>query len=424
MTPLVSHNPIPPGDRIRFTKRNDAVLLVTFLVWPALAAAVAFLTLHRRVSQAVLFLFMTLLGFRYVIDDPRLDSYRLAGYAEQMAQRSLPQFKQWVADHCFHTEACIDPVMPLYTFLLTRLDDHHSVAFTGYAAVFAVFSIAYLYNIRKSFPSHTTLFCWFMLLAILALNGIQNIGGFRFNAAIWVFVLGAYYIFYRGSLQGFVLIFSSIAFHFAMSVPVVIALSLWFFRPRLRAAIIFLILSFVLSAPVTLLTQFTGLDTQLGAAARAERYLAETTLAARAELIAQAHGNLLFTVYGHAGLKIFIVFWAAMFLLRRKNFQVTGSKKQFLLFSTMFLAISSFISEIPSFDRFVTIGIILLLTAILITANAYTVQERRWMVGILLPGLLLATLVPLRIALSTLDMLAFFPTPFLLLDPITFLTHK
>lgn len=404
--------------------RNDKILLISFLMWPAVAAVFAFMTLNRRVSRLVLFLFLILLGFRFVIEDQRLDAFRLAVYAVQMAQLTLPQFLHWVEQNCFHTEACIDPVMPFYTFLLTRFSDQYSIAFGGYAAVFAAFSIAYAYNMRTGFVFRARLFCWFMLLALLVQNGIQNIGGFRFNTAIWVFALGAYFIFYRRSVFGLFLIVFSIAFHYAMTIPVVISLSLWFIRPGLRTALILLILSFFLSAPLSWFTQFTGLDAQFGAFSRGERYLTEGMLEAQADARAQASGNLLFVIFRNQAIMIFVIAWAAYILIRGKARHFARSDHHFLVFSVMFLAIASFISVVPSFGRFVTIGFILLFSAILMTAYAYSNQERRWMIAILVPALFLASLAPLRVALGTLDVFAFMPSPFMFFESHPFVRYR
>jgi hypothetical protein len=422
-----SHSPkrLPLARLNRISGKADWGLPFLFLLWPALAAILAFLRLHRPVPRFVLFAFLLLIGIRYAVVDVRLDGFRLAEIAEEMAQKSLSEFQSWVDAHCFHTETCIDPVQPFYTFFLTRFHDTYNIAFAGYAAVFAAFSIAYAYNIRKHFNFRAKFFCWFFLIAILAQNGIQNIGGFRFNTAVWVLALASYYLFYSNLKLGTVLLVSSIAFHYAMIIPGSLVLILRFARPGLRAALLLLIVSSFASLPIDFLPMMPALDAQIGALSRGARYISEDYVQAIAEQRAQATGNLIFSVYGFVGLKIFYCLWAFYMFIKRDTNKLIGSDRRFLVFAITFLAVASFISVVPSFGRFVNVGTILLLSAILLTAQAYSAAERRWLLAVIVPGLLFNSLFSIRVALGTLDIYAFMPLALplaFLFEPTPFLS--
>lgn len=397
--------------------RNDAALVVLAFIWPAAAAVIAFFKLNRRIPRMVLAGVMVLLGYRMVIEDERFDAYRLADYVEEIAGLRRSDFMLWIDQYCFHSEKCIDPVQPFFTYFLTRLSDDYAMAFSGYALVFAVFSIAMLAAVRRDFSRKATVFCWFFLFAIMATNPIHNIGGFRFNTASWVFLLGAYLIFFRGRSYGFLFLILAVAFHYAMSVLLVLTIVLRFVRLPLRSALILALLSFVISPSVEWLAPFLNIDSQLGAFSRGARYLSEGAIDARAEALQRAtSSNLFFLFFSNTGIKIALGIWIAYLLILKKNMLFPENVKRLLIFSLLLFGFSNLFSNIPSFSRYGVISIQLLYASFIVSSLAYSYKERSYIIALFVPAFFFSLLIIVRTGLGLIDVYSLGPLPFLLLQ--------
>jgi hypothetical protein len=401
-----------PQDRER---RDDTALLALAVVWPAVAGVLAFFMLDRRMARIVLACVLVLISYRIVLVDPRLDAYELGDYARELATLRLPDFPQWVTLNCFHTEKCIDPVQPFFTFFLTRFSGDPSFAFAGYAAVFAAFSIAMLAAVRQDIGQKVTWFSLFFLFAIMATNPITNIGGFRFNTASWVFLFGSYLVFLRGRDAGFAFILLAVALHYSMAVLLGLAIVLRIVRVPLRTALILALLSYIVSSSVEWLLPLLNLDFELGALSRAARYLSVDALEAREMAVEIADtSNLFFLVFSHTGVKFVLALWMAYLLFSKKNRLIGDRHNNLLIFSLQLFTFANLFANIPSFSRYGVISMQLLYACFAVTAFAYTLPERRTILVLFTPAILFSLLIITRTAVALLDVYGLGPTPFLL----------
>lgn len=396
--------------------RNYAALIMLALFWPAAGGVVSFFMLHRRVGRFVLGAVMVLIGYRLALVDDRFDAYRLGEHVKELAALNYSEFATWVNQYCFHSEQCIDPIQPFYTFLLTRLSGEPSVAFAGYALLFAIFSISMLAALRRDNTHGSDLFFYFFLFAVMASNPIQNIGGFRFNTASWAFLLGSYLVFYRGRDTGFAFILLAVAFHYAMSFFLVIAVVLRFLRFPIRFAIILALASFAVSGGVQLFVTLLNLDYQIGALSRGARYVSEGALEAREEALRRAtSSNLFFLFYAKTGIKVALAAWMTYLLVSKKLLSEMGFREaRFLSYSIMLFAIANAFSEIPSFGRYSSIAIQLLYMGFILCAALYSRQEKKILLVLFVPAFLFSMLITLRTGLALIDMFSMMPSPLLL----------
>ncbi len=421
MIVLSMHRSNQPASQTPIVHRSDSLLLGLAILWPAAAAILAFFNLERRVPRLVLTSVMVLLGYRMVIADERFDAFRLASFVEEIARLRWWEFAQWVDQYCFSTEKCIDPIQPFFTFLLTRFSDSISFSFAGYALVFSLFSIATLAAVRHDFSRQAKLFSWFFLIAMMATNPIHNIGGFRFNTASWIFLLGVYLVFVRQRDYGFVFLLLSVAFHYSMSVLLVLIFVLRFVSPSIRMALFVALLSFTFSplgsSSAGWLTGSEIFDLQLGAVSRAARYLSEGALEAQAEALQRAtSSNLFYFYYARSGIKIALGLWMMHLLFIKKRLIFPKNVERFLIAALLLFAISNVFSWIPSVSRYEVISIQMIYAGFCVSALAYSSTERATFFALLVPGILFSMLFPLRIGLGLIDVYSLGPSPFLLLE--------
>ncbi len=387
------------------------------MFWPAAAGAVAFFMLESRIARFVLGGVMVLIGYRITLSDERLDAYRLGEYVRELAALRYSDFLLWVNQYCFHSERCIDPVQPFYTFLLTRFSSEPAVTFAGYALLFAILSIAFIGALHRDWKRDTLLFGYFFLFLIIAKNPIYDIGGFRFNTASWAFLLGIYLVYYRGRVFGFAFIFLAVCFHYAMAPIAILAVLLRFIRVSLRFALVLGLASFAISSSAQWLSPVLSIDYQLGALTRGARYISEGALEARAQALQQAYSsNLFFSVFSTTGIKFALGVWMGYLLFVKKLSGLGRREARFIIFALLFFAISNVFSDIPSFSRYNVISVQLLFASFVLTSNLYSNRERIGILVLFIPVTLFSMLITVRIGLGLVDLYSLLPSPFLLIQ--------
>lgn len=399
------------------SSRNDISLVLLALFWPVAGAIAAFFMLHRRIAGFVLGAVMVLIGYRLALVDQRFDAHGLGEFVKEIAELNVTEFSLWVSQYCFSTERCIDPIQPYYTFLLTRASGEPPLAFAGYALLFAIFSISTLVALRRDKAPGSDFFFYFFLFAVMIANPVHHIGGFRFNTASWIFLLGSYLVFYRGRDIGFAFFILAVTFHYAMSVLLALALVLRFFRFPIRIAIMIALASFLVSNMTPLVASLLNLDYQFGALVRGARYVSEGALEARSDALQQANSgsNLFFFFYAQTGIKIALAALMAYLLTFKKRLGEIGLREARLLsYSLTLFAFANAFGDIPSFSRFSVIAIQLLYTVIIVSGALYSSQEKRIMLVMFVPAVLFSMLITLRTGLGLVDIYSMMPSPFLI----------
>ncbi|MDF1848799.1 MAG: hypothetical protein P1U69_16485 [Parvibaculaceae bacterium] len=394
--------------------RNRGYLIGFFMAWPLLGAIFSFLTLHRRISQVLLSVFFTILGYRFVIEDERFDSFRYARYFEEMALRSSSEFFDWFSAHCFHSEACLDPALPVLSFFLSRFSDDPSIAFAGFAAIFGALAVTSLAMVRRDINRTTLTFGTIILFCIFALNPIQNINGFRFNAAIWAYFAGAYLVFFRQRDLGLILVFSTIVFHYAFTPIIALTLALRLGRPSLRVALILGLSSFLVSTPIGYIVDALDIENTIGAITRAGRYVNEDYLLLIQERQKAAlSSNLFFSVFAPYVLKGFMALCFVYMLILRTKLRYSVEAERLMVASILLFAATNVLASIPSVDRFTTLAAMLFVSSFAVSGTTYKLGEQRLLLALLLPVLLFFNLASIRLGLAVLDLAAFAPSLFL-----------
>ena len=101
-------------------------------------------------------------------------------------------------------------------------------------------------------------------------------------------------------------------------------------------------------------------------------------------------------------------------LFFRSALSIPAPQRRFITSAVLLFAVANIFSGIPSFSRFLSISIALLMASFIATAAIYTSRERKLLLLLFVPALAFALLLPLRFALGQLDVFSFMPTPFLI----------
>lgn len=394
-----------------------ATLLCIGLVWPAVASAAALFALNNRVARIIIACTMVLIGYRLVREDTRYDAYALESYVLEISSLDASQFVRWVETFCFHSERCIDPAQPFYTFLLTRLSDDPSFAFAGFALVFAIFSLKLATALHSEIDRTAPIFSYFFFFALVLANPIQNIGGFRFNTTSWIFLAGSYLVFFKGRDSAFWLIFVAPFFHYAIAVFAGLAVAIRLISLPVRVAIIVALSSFAISASVQLLLPLLSLEYQIGALARGSRYLSDAAIQSRTEQLSAAFtNNLFYYYYARSGLNAVILGWLCYSLFDKRISNISRHRARFLVFSLLLFSFSNAFSELPSFGRYEAISIQLIFISFLTCLRFYSRAERTILLVLFVPATLFSMVITTRTGLALLDINSLLPTPFLLFE--------
>ncbi|MDQ0304643.1 hypothetical protein [Ancylobacter polymorphus] len=400
--------------------RNDASLLIVAAFWPAAAAIAAFFMLDRRIPRLVLGAVLIVIGYRISLHDVRLDAYRLGEYIVEIGSFGYDDFIWWVNTHCFDTESCIDPFLPFYTFFLTRVSVNPAFSFAGYALIFALFSVWTLSSIRKDWRRGASVFFYFFLFSVMASNPIPNIGGFRFNTASWAFLIGSYLVFFRSRDIGFVLIYMSAGIHFAMFFLAALATAIRFIQFSVRTALFAALFSFCFSVSSQWIIPIINIDSQLGALSRSARYLSDSALEARDDVVQQSlSGNLFFFVYGNTGIKFVLAAWIVYFIVKRTFDGSNNIGSPFLSYSLMLFSISNILSDIPSLARYNIVSIQLIYISFIIYHNSFSKMEKGLLVATFMPVILFSLIIIIRTSLGLVDIFSLLPAPFLIFERAT-----
>jgi hypothetical protein len=359
-------------------KSDVSALILLAAIWPAVAGALSVFLLSTKRARIVLLCIMVLIGYRIVLDDHRYDAYRLGEYVTEIASYNATEFFRWVDQYCFNTEQCIDPGLPIVTFILTRINDSTAFGFGVYSFLFSLFSIGYLSGIRGKFNSTDLAFSYVFLIAIALTNPIQNVGGFRFNTASWMFLFGLFNIFFRRRDSGFAFIFLAVAFHYSMFLIAIIVIAVRFLNIPTRWALALAVLSLFIVLPSGLIAPIFSDSLDVGAVARASRYTSDASLAAYDLDIAQASSsNLFFSLYAFDGVK-FVIGACMMFLIFSDRLALieTYGQKFIVLFCLIF-AISNFFLSIPTFSRYIVISVQIFYTVLIVQSYIFDRFEKR-----------------------------------------------
>ena len=160
--------------------------LLLFLLWPFLAFLFAIRDYGTRESKTVVYLFLIYYGLTFIIGGEGLDSFV---YAMKLADTASVPFSDFfkVATGLYNTDASLDIVQPLITFIVSRFTTDHKYMFAIFAALFGFFYLKSIDLLHAQFMKNSNHNAMIHLFFFVFIMPIFYINGFRMWTAARVF---------------------------------------------------------------------------------------------------------------------------------------------------------------------------------------------------------------------------------------------
>jgi len=280
----------------------------------------------------------------------------------------------------------LDLYQPLVTWIISRFTDNSKILYGVFGLVFGYFWFSTLKLVSEFMPTKKTRLVFVLFVFLALINPIWNINGVRMWTAAQVFIFGLLIYYLKQSNKGLIFVFSSLFFHFSLTLPIFI----WFtftlllrFLPRtfsLQVAFFTYIACFFFGqVSASELNDLFGYLPEF--LQQKKSYLNEDYV----EKVSQSNTNFNWYINWSQDLKVYIIVFFNFLLfnkIRTKeliNHEKTKIVTLILLFSAFFVLIK----EVPSGRRFLVISDALTVS-ILISYGLYVVRNSTLLIAFLL----------------------------------------
>ncbi len=330
------------------------VSILTFMIFPFFSMLCSLFKVKNKRNLWVLFFFYLMFGLCFTINpDLEFDSER---YVEQFRRLGSDNLRDiYIANIMVDGDAG-DVYFPVVAWIAKNIaGTNYHVMFTLFALVIAIFTVKTIKIFYKHFfNGQWWMYSWMVFLLIMN-NSVFNINGMRFWTAAWMLAYGMLSFFAEQRKIGLVWVFITPLVHVTFILPILLfAISeltrrfkkLW--TILLWCSVPFSFLSLEL---IPIVSSYIP-DIYMN---KFEFYTDKQYIAIRASGIG-------FT-YIENFLRTCLILWEVYFLYRlTKVFDKKNYKYQSLLhLSVVFVAISNFLSVIPSVGRYIIVGFPLVL---------------------------------------------------------------
>lgn len=296
-------------------------------------------------------------GLTYIynpISESRADGIR---YAEDLIViHDNPQsWETFKASFYDSSGGFLDLYQPIVTFSLAFFTGEPRILFAVFALVFGFFYSRNMWFVLGKIPMRLNFTLIVLITTLFLVNPIWNINGVRMWTAAQVFVYGALPYIWSKDKSKILWVFASLLIHFSFFIPVLILLA-YIALPKkstLPFLVLYLVSLFISEIEISFFQSLAEylpdiLDRKVAG------YTSETYVA---KVFGEAETAGLFVT-----LLSYISKWGVAVLLiyitvkEKRVLKLNSSLRNLLTFSMFILAISFFLSNVPSGGRFVTVA--------------------------------------------------------------------
>ncbi|CAN5459443.1 hypothetical protein BH23BAC3_BH23BAC3_34660 [soil metagenome] len=379
---------------------------ILYLIWPFLAAVTAFANYRKPWAKNIFWLFCIFYGLTFAIgaesEGSDINSY-VNQYQELHQERNLT-FARSV--EYYRNSGEIDVVRTSIAVILSRFTDSQPVLTLVYAIIFGFFFSRNMWYIMERLQGKLLPITILLLVCFFLVNPIWKINGFRMWAAAHVFLYGLLPYLCEGKTRYLWVSVLSLAFHFAMLVPLGILLGYIVAGNRLN-----------LYFGIFLFTMFFA-EINLGAfnqmmEAYAPEILQERTSSYRMEgpdrpgmAVAQEESSRRwYAVWNSRALRYAVMtLMIGIFITGREHFRKNRHWMNLFCFALAFYAAANVLSSLSSGSRFYNIANLCALPLIILYIQNVPQEKIMKRLGLLVsPGFLLFAIVGIRSSLYSMS---------------------
>jgi hypothetical protein len=384
---------------------------IIYFIWPLLSVILAFKNYKHNWAKNILWAFIAFYGFSFAIG-AESGGKDIVDYVSQYQNLHKREMTTASAKKYFYKSGEIDIARTFIAVILSRFTGSQAVLTLVYGIILGFFFSRNMWFVLERVkgrlkPLTVLLFiCFFLVVPFWKLNG------FRFWTATHIFIYGLLPFLFEGKKKGIIISATSILFHFAFLVPVLLLLIYMFLGNRIVIYFAFFILTLFIST--VNLKSFNEVVSEYAPAKvqqrtsgyRSKQYVEKYREGTDSDGVWYAEwygGALRWTVVG---------FLILLFFRERQFFADNKGWMNLFCFTLLFCGIANLMSSLPSGGRYLSIANLSALALIILyiqNRKQEVVMKRfAWVAS---PALLLFIIVSMRTGLYSISVSAVFGNP-------------
>lgn len=310
----------------------------------------------------------------------------------------------------------LDVVRLIIAVLVSRFTDSQQILTIAFGFIFGFFYSRNIWFVFDRLSGKINPSLIILLLALILVNPMWFMGGFRFWTATHVFLYGLLPYLFEKKKVNILTSSLSILFHFAFTLPVAILLIYILAGNRMYIYFILFILSLLYSElNLQVLNSFITENASEKVQKKTEGYRSEerVDLYRKGELVeAEKNANWYVTLYNLGFIWFIRITLILFFIKKRREVKKNQTLFNLFCFSLLFFTIANMMASVPSGGRYLTIASFIGLSTIAFYYNV-AIKDKFFQRFIILsmPVLLLFIVVSIRFGFHTLSVNTFFGNP-------------
>ena len=393
--------------QINYYKKNFAYVL--FLVWPFLAFLSAFFHYKKPWTKNIVWLFIIYFGFTFVISGEGFDANRYREWFLLMAKQDI-SFDNLVSLLYMPGTRYVDIAQPIVTFLLSCLTDDSRILFAVFGLILGYFYSRNIWYLLEHAGFNIHIYTLPLIITFALLIGFWQINGFRFWTAAHIYLFGVLPYLIEEDRKKLWVAGLSVFFHFSFLLPVAVFFTYALVGKRIHFFFCFFILSFFVYKIDFHIIRNISLYLPEVFQERSNMYL-NYKYAANI-----AMDNATRNWYARYYMDILQMVLTALVVFTYFNIIFLKTKKIWLIplfsFSMFFSGIFNVLGNIPSVDRFITLGDMFLVCFLFFYFQYDNkVFRNKIILTIVLPFLLIFCVVSIRNSFDYMSLFTVFGNP-------------
>ncbi|MCA9767041.1 MAG: EpsG family protein [Carnobacterium sp.] len=227
-------------------KTNTYVGFLFFLIWPFLSFIISFKKIGSQYFKTMLILFFGFFGYTYIYNSAS-DSSRYASNFDKISQLSFNEFLETTKGIYSTDGAKQDIFLDIISFIISRFIIDTRFFFMTLAIILGYLLLKNIQLLKSVYLQNRNSISLIFLIFFIVLIPPSRILSFRHYAALLVFIYGVHRYFKQKNIQNFIIIFSSVFFHFSFIIAVFLFIFYQFIGNRNIVYYILIMLSFLYS---------------------------------------------------------------------------------------------------------------------------------------------------------------------------------
>lgn len=386
------------------SEKKGYFAFILFLIWPFLAAASAISNFRKPWAKNIVWAFVAFYGFTFAIGAESVDS-DINSYLNQLQTLHQYDFTISTAVQYYQDSSEIDLVRNTIAILLSRFTDSQSVLTLVYGIIFGFFFSRNLFYVLEKLEGKLSWLTVLLIVCFFFIVPIWQINGFRFWTAAHVFLYGLLPYLFEGKKSGLLISITSVLFHFAYLLPVLLLLVVALAGNWLTFYFLFFVTTFfVAEIDLAVINNVIENYTPEAFQDRTVYYRSEDDMGVET-VVGEEGSRRWYAVWYTRALNYSVVtLLIGMYITGKNYFREKQEWMNLFCYVLLFFGVANMLGSISSSGRFVMLAIFFALPLIILYLQNVTQEKvmKRFTL-VVTPAFLLFIIVSLRIGLYSMS---------------------